>query len=394
MAEKTKASRAESKVTDAKKKSAATGSASKSKSKSTSRKTPEKKQPEKQTYDNPIPSTFVVAFVSICLFVLFLVIAVNPDGALLKFIQALVPGLIGQAGFYFAIPGLLYLFVLNTFLRKKAVRMRSFCVVSFVFLCGCIYHLSMPTALMDQGIAMLPDLYMGGIDGSTGGLLCGGFAMLMRWACGKPISLLIIIVCAVLCLLGAMQITIPSIIRAIINRPREDWDDDEDDYIEPAALVVNHIANKKIEQKRQRREQQIQQRAQMAAAQPEPYVSAPAAPAPAKKAPPVQQEPQPLPQTQAPEIPEAPKPAVNKGAAFMSRVDSDIGAPLPGTAGFVREDIPNVFEEPVDSMTPAPKEQAIPSRMPELKKSEPLPAGPRFEQKPKAEAKRRHSLSC
>ena len=387
MAEKTKASRAESKVTDAKKKSAATGSASKSKSKSTSRKTPEKKQPEKQTYDNPIPSTFVVAFVSICLFVLFLVIAVNPDGALLKFIQALVLGLIGQAGFYFAIPGLLYLFVLNTFLRKKAVRMRSFCVVSFVFLCGCIYHLSMPTALMDQGIAMLPDLYMGGIDGSTGGLLCGGFAMLMRWACGKPISLLIIIVCAVLCLLGAMQITIPSIIRAIINRPREDWDDDEDDYIEPAALVVNHIANKKIEQKRQRREQQIQQRAQMAAAQPEPYVSAPAAPAPAKKAPPVQQEPQPLPQTQAPEIPEAPKPAVNKGAAFMSRVDSDIGAPLPGTAGFVREDIPNVFEEPVDSMTPAPKEQAIPSRMPELKKSEPLPAGPRFEQKPKAEAK-------
>ena len=59
--------------------------------------------------------------------------------------------------------------------------------------------------------------------------------------------------CAVLTLLGAMQITIPSLIRAIANRPRDDYEEDEEEYIEPAAIVVNKIANRQIEQKRQRR---------------------------------------------------------------------------------------------------------------------------------------------
>ena len=164
MAEKTKASRAEKKVTDAKKKTSAADSTSKSKSSAKKAEPAKKNTKPTKEYENPIPSSGVVAFISIALCILFLVIAINPDGALLKFVQSVVLGLIGQAGFYFAIPGFLYLFVINTFSRKSAVKMRSFCVVAFVFLCGCIFHLSMPTALMDQGIAMIPDLYAGGIE--------------------------------------------------------------------------------------------------------------------------------------------------------------------------------------------------------------------------------------
>ena len=134
-----KKSRAEQVVSGTKKKASASDSTPKSKTKSASKTKEAPKKPENKQYENPIPSTFVTAFVSIALFVLFLVIAINPDGALLKFVQSIVLGLIGQAGFYFAIPGFLYLAFINTFARKSAVRMRSICVVIFVFTCGCIF---------------------------------------------------------------------------------------------------------------------------------------------------------------------------------------------------------------------------------------------------------------
>ena len=187
---------------------------------------------------------------------LFLVIAVNPDGALLKVIQSVVLGLIGQAGFYFSIPALFYLFVIRLFRRKTALRFRSFCVIVFVFLCGSVYHLAVQDQGMASGMAVLSDLYGGGIDGITGGILCGGFAMLLRWACGNIMSYIVCILGAVITLLGAMQITIPSIIRAIANRPRDDFDEEED-YVEPATVVVNKIASKNIEKKRQRRERAV-----------------------------------------------------------------------------------------------------------------------------------------
>ncbi len=391
MAEKTKASRAEKKVTDAKKKTSAAGSASKSKSKANSKKNEPAKKPavKTETASNPIPASIVVAFLSLALCVLFAVIAVNPEGALLKLVRSVVMGLIGKAGFYFAIPACGYLFFINAFMRRSAVRMRSVCVILFVFLCGAIFHLSIQTPLMDQGIAMIPDLYVGGVNGNTGGVLCGGFAILLRWACGKPLSFLILGICAVFTLLGAMQITLPSIIRAIINRPRDDWEEEEDDYIEPAAIVVNHIANRQIQQKRQKRERAQQERAQLAAAQEEyeePVILA--KPTPAKQI--VQErKPEPVKQLppQEPMVEDTIKQIPGKGAAFMDRIDGEISAPLAGTSGYIREDIPNVFEEPVTPVMPVEiqREPEKPRQMPELKvndRSAVAPAPRKQEPKP------------
>ena len=136
MTEKKNSSRASKAVSDAKKsttknnqssgKTAAQKAASGS-----SKKTAAKKQPPvvKTEYDRPRrPSNVVTAIISLILFVVFLFVSIKPDGALLKAIRALVLGLIGQAGFYFSIPALLYLFIINTFGRKTAVTMRSFCV--------------------------------------------------------------------------------------------------------------------------------------------------------------------------------------------------------------------------------------------------------------------------
>ena len=388
MAEKKTASRAEQAVSGAKKKTAS-GSASKSSGKKS---TPAKNTKYKTEYERAVPPHFLIAAVSILLFALFVVISVNPDGALLKIIQSVVLGLVGQAGFYFAIPGLLYLFVIHTFGRKNAPTMRSVCTLIFVFLCGCIYHLAVQEQELSTGFALIADLYTGGAAGSTGGVLCGGAAMLLRWLCGKTLALVFCVFFAILTLLGAMNITIPSIIRAIANRPKDDYAE-EDDYIDPATVVVNNIANKQIARKRQRREQQQTQRAGE-------NVPAETVPETPPQLPP-EKQPHSSTKQENPRVPSSQdevKQVPGKGAAFMERIDGDISAPLSGTAGYVKDETPPVAE-PLPARPVAAKPvrvegedigEKLPNKMPEFVPNAPIPPAPKLDEgkvKPASEAK-------
>ena len=354
MAKKKTSSQAEKIVTDTKRK--APPSKSNSKKKPPKKAANSKKQPKVATeYENPVSSSLVTALISFCLFVLFVLICVKPEGALLMVVRSVVLGLVGRAGFYFLIPALLYLAVINLFGRKIAVRMRSVCAVLFALLCGVIYHLVVAGQVQTEPVRLMSYLYSGGGAGTSGGVICGGVACLLRWACGTVLSYIISMLCAVLTLLGAMQITIPSLIRAIANRPRDEYEEDEDDdYIEPAAIVVNKIANRQIEQKRQRREQARQTAAPRIE---EPVQERlPDPPKPRKEKQPPRQ----------PEIQDTVKHAPGKGAAFMSRIDTEISAPLAGTSRYVQEDIPSVFDEPISAPAPVPEEPEIPEKMPEL----------------------------
>lgn len=202
-------------------------------------------QTEEQKFQ--FPPRVISSVICGALFVLFLVIFMNQDGALTKLVYQFLLGMFGEISFYVSIPALLYMFIIQAFSGKRPVIMRSICLGIFVLICGCIAHLMMPVGELSKGIKLLADLYMGGIGGTTGGLVCGCVAMLLRWLCGNVISIILFVVAAVIALLGAMQITIPSIIRAVQNRPRADWEDEEEEVQEPAAVVVNHIANKRIE---------------------------------------------------------------------------------------------------------------------------------------------------
>lgn len=360
MAEKQKTSRAEKAVSGSKKKSEAKNAGKNSTdTKKTSRVSTE--------YERKLPINAVISCVSLFLFILFLVISINPEGALLKVIQSVVLGLIGKAGFYISIPGLLYIFIIQVFCRKTAVTMRSTCVLLFVLSCGGIFHLAAQNQGMASGFAVISDLYMGGVEGYTGGVICGGIAMLLRWLCGTPISYILLGILAVFTLLGAMQITLPSIIRAIANRPRDDFQEDGDDsYVEPAAIVVNHIANKQIQHKRQMREKK------MAAAQAAAGLEAAHTPdkLPQAEKPvraidmPQRQKTPALPQREEP-IPSGGTPA--NAAGVMSTIDLDIEAPIvvSGRTSIGKQEavsergIPvTVDEEPFFSSTP--------SKMPEL----------------------------
>ena len=333
---------------------------------------PKKRAPEKvkksnQDFAGGLAPNVLFAFLSIVLFVLFLVIAVNPDGALLKAMKSVILGLLGQVGFYFFIPAFLYLFIIQTFGRKHSPIMRSICVIAFVLLSGSIYHLAVQRQGMAEGLAVISDLYTGGVDGRTGGVLCGGLAMLLRWSCGNVISYLILGISAVLTLLGSMQITVPSIIRAIANRPREQWEEEED-YIEPAAAVVNHLANKRMEQKRRKQ-------APQPAPQPLPEKSPvqPQSKKQSKQEPPVEQDP-PVSTTGTP----------SRAADVMNTIDLDIDAPMyPATKGIpVEKDTAELEpEEPVRRREPEPIPQEMP---PFVKRREPAPEKPKKPAAPKA----------
>ena len=397
-------SKAEKTVNETKKKASASKTSSKSAGKNTSaKKAPAvKKNPKVTTeYDNPISSSITGGILCLFLFVLFVLILFKSDGALIQVTKSIVLGFVGEAGLLFFTPVFLYVSVINLFGRKVAVRMRSACAIYFALFCGAIYHLIVSSLSVADGIDVIPMLYTAGAAGTSGGIICGGLAILMEWACGRALTYLVAVLGMLFTLLGAMQITIPSLLRAIANRPRPDWDEDEDDYIEPAAIVVNHIANKKIEQKRQRREQAQQARALVTAqAVSEPVKEVEEVPVKRPVEQPTQKhaeqsktEVKPAKESPAPseknaQVQDSVKQVPGKGAAFMSRIDVEISAPLAAASEFVEEEIPNVFDEPVAAIRPVRVEaeeidDAIPLTMPELRREAPIPSAPKLTAKEK-----------
>ena len=96
MAEKKTSSRAQKAVTDVKRKNTASSSSNSQKSGSKGQKALPTAVPE----DNRLPVRVILAVVCAGLFILFLVIGIKPDGALLRLFQSILLGLIGKVGFY------------------------------------------------------------------------------------------------------------------------------------------------------------------------------------------------------------------------------------------------------------------------------------------------------
>ena len=235
-------------------KAASTAKKNTGKKSTTPKSTPKGKTPAPQK--STVPVRLISSLTFLGLFILFLVIFLAPEGAFVLALDKFIHGLFGRAGFIVSIPSLLYLFLIHAFSGKRPVTMRSVCILGFVLCCGCIAHLFANPQNLGTGFALIGDLYVGGHTGTTGGMICGLLAMLFKVTCGTVITYIVFVIAAILTLLGAMQITIPSIIRAIQNRPRPDWEDaeEEEPRQEPAAIVVNHIATKRIEHKQMLRE--------------------------------------------------------------------------------------------------------------------------------------------
>lgn len=190
--------------------------------------------------ESKMPPRLISSLIFLGLFVLFLIIKFNDQGVLTKIIAGLIRGVLGDTGYIVAIPALLYLFIIHAFSGKRPVKMRTVCAISFVFIVAAIAHI----IAGDDSIKVVSQLYYGTQGGVVSGLLAHYLCVIFN----KSISYVLLFVCCLLTLLGSMQITIPSIVRAVRNRPRAEWEDEEEEKEphDPAAMVVNHLANKRI----------------------------------------------------------------------------------------------------------------------------------------------------
>ncbi len=212
---------------------------------------------------NGLPVRVISSVIFAVLFLLLLIVCIQPEGAIFnELFYSLVRGLFGQAVFYVALPGLLLLFAIHAFSGKRPIKMRSICLGVFILCVGCIAHWWCACVLetapsVEFGIDCFADLFEGGVDGTTGGVICGGIAELMIWIFGNILSLIIFVFAALLTLMATFNLTIPSIVRAIENRPRGDWEDEEEEQQpELATVMVNHITNKHIEHVENKRRRQ------------------------------------------------------------------------------------------------------------------------------------------
>ena len=214
------------------------------------------KQAKTSGKERKIPIRLISSSIFLGLFVVFLVVFFNAKGVIPGAIESLVHGLVGRVGFLVSIPALLYLFVIHAFSKGRPVIMRSVCIGCFIIICGCLSHLFLFADQPENGYMSVSELYNSGVAHSSGGVFCGGIAMGLFYFLNNPLSYVALIIAAVFTLLGGMQITVVSIVRAIQNRPRPDDEEEVEERPEPAAIVVNHIANKRIEHLEQKREKQ------------------------------------------------------------------------------------------------------------------------------------------
>ena len=260
MAQKKNSSKAAQVAASSRKKAGSGKSGAESKKKTDSKRADNKKNDSKTPEKGrDIPVRLISSIVFLALFVLFLVIFITPNGAILHLLYNLMLGLFGKVAFYASIPGFLYLFFVHAFSGKRPVILRSICIGLFILLCGVFHGMVVlhgtPTDVLVAG----QELYQGGISGAQAGFLCGGLTTLLRWLLGEYVPYILLVVGGVLTLLGSMQITVASIVRAVRNRPRADWEEDEEEdeaAEDPAALVVNHFANRRIEHIERRRAEQ------------------------------------------------------------------------------------------------------------------------------------------
>ncbi len=302
-----------------------------------------KKNGKEQEAPLVVPVRLITAGISIGLFVLFFVMFMKPEGAIVKLLLSFVQGLFGRVSFFVSIPCLLYLFAIQAFSGKRPVILRSVCLICFILLCGCISQLFLGDNSLPNGISLVSFLFEGGSSGTTAGLICGGITQLLVSLFNNIMTGIILFIAALMTLLGSFQITIPSLIRAFQNRPRADWEDEEqEERQEPAAVVVNHLANKRIEYVEQKRQRKAE-RAQIDI--------------------PVDDEPVPPPSKKHVISP--------KANAFMEEIGSDVQTPVTAAKEAVTEDadvdlILNAGKQVRSAQSNIGQMQPVPETMPEF----------------------------
>ena len=119
------------------------------------------------------------ALVCIFLAIFSIICCFNTTAFLIRPFASLIAGLFGQSGRYILPLALIATVVILFTSRGKPVRLRIVSVFTLILTVSAVYHLIQGEALAWEW-KVVPALFKGGIAGTTGGLLGGLLAMLLK----------------------------------------------------------------------------------------------------------------------------------------------------------------------------------------------------------------------
>ena len=214
---------------------------------------PVKKAPPAAKDANAVSPQILMGLIAAMLLLLFCGMAFSPEGVVLKWIRDyVILGLFGKGAFYITIPGLFFLAVSFVHRAKKNVKFKTWCVITFILCYGMLHHLVVNDATVSRdGLSVVLEFYRQGMSGASGGFICGCVAYFLRWALGKVVSMILVCLIWIAALLGAMEITLPGIIKAIRELPEAKKETESGDN--PSERLVKYFAelNKRRQQRRE-----------------------------------------------------------------------------------------------------------------------------------------------
>ena len=206
------------------------------------------------------------AFAGFCALLLLIFVSVffTGEGVILKWFVDLVSGVFGRNVYYISMPALAYLIWIQLASKNQKVRGRSFSIMGFVLIYGCISHLICAPELETTGFAAFGERFQSGIDGLSGGVVCGFFTDVLTKGFGSFFILCVLLILAALCLMVGAKLDLIGWLRKGILFVMAKWDDhrariqaqtEYEDYEEdPIPGVWNRLVDRVAQGWTERRE--------------------------------------------------------------------------------------------------------------------------------------------
>ena len=213
--------------------------------------------------DPELPLRYLFAALCAALLLVFGCVFFADGGVILQVIVTVFTGLFGRNVYLISMPALVYLIWIQLASRNQLVRKRTACTILFVFFFGCLSHLVAGKAMAQIGWELVKELYATGIEGTSGGVVCGTVTELMVRGFGRFCTGAVMLLAAVTTILWAAKLRLWDVyhsivkgIRNLIDRAREKRDEipeyedyadeeEEEEYIDPFSRWMDGIARKK-----------------------------------------------------------------------------------------------------------------------------------------------------
>ena len=194
----------------------------------------------------------VWAFVCLFLAALLLLGLFGVQAFLISPLVDLVRGLTGSG--IFVLPfSLLAAFLILLFHDGRPVRLRVSCALGVALGVGILGHLFAATAEIEWGFPMVVELWKTGVEHTSGGVIAGFLAMLLRDSVSLAGATVLVVILMLLALLFTFRLTIPGLFRAYRERPRPEYEPPQREHADPAKVLVDHVAARQIQKTERRR---------------------------------------------------------------------------------------------------------------------------------------------